>query len=499
MDDVQNEVMLHRFNSLKRYLPWLGGWLLVSCVGVVWIIQSELTTIREAFETDARITHRLLSQRAVQHDAVLSTLTLLQSANPLPGPGQRLSSVYPQIVSVQHRSRGAHWPTDVLQAADTLSRRLKRAALAEADFSKGRYWVVMGADPTSYAVLIDIHSMVPWDEWPMLPASSPVRVALDYGGQTFELQPGGVQFQRASAGVRQFDFHKLLAADSQPFDVVAQRRVGWSELPWGTMLIWMLLVAVLLQLVRILLRQSTDRRRSEELLRFGQVARLNTLGELAAGMAHELNQPLTAMLANAQAAHRLLSEEPADLHLTQLAIQGAVGQAQRASDVVNRLRHVVEQPDGQSKIQNLDLQGVTRQALHLLEPEMRRRSIEPVIQLAGGPFQVRAEPVALEQIIHNLLMNALQALDQVPQGERKLVLTLSTTEKRGQLCVRDTGPGIAADVIPRIFEPFFTTRQGGLGLGLSLSESLVAGMGGTLVASNHSPRGAEFCLNLPLA
>jgi signal transduction histidine kinase len=491
--------MMRRLTPLNRYVPWLASWLVVSCVGVVLIIQSELTTIREAFETDARIAHRLLSQRAVQHDAVLSTLTLLRSADTQAEPEQRLSSVYPQIISIQRRSRDAHWPTSALQAAEAVSRRLKRAALAEADFSKGRYSVVMGAEPTSYAVLIDIHSMVPWQEWPTQPATSPVRVALDYGGQTFELQPGGVQFQRASAGVRQFDFHKLLATDSQPFDVVAQRRVGWGELPWVTMLIWTLLMAALLQVVRVGLRQRTDRRRAEELLRFGQVARLNTLGELAAGMAHELNQPLTAMLANAQAANRLLNDDPADLHLAQLAIQGAVGQAQRASDVVNRLRHVVEQPDEQAKIQGVDLHGMTRQALHLLEPEMQRLSIEPAIELAGLPFQVRAEPVALEQIIHNLLMNALQALDQVPAGERRLVLALSTSGKHGQLCVRDTGPGIAVDVIPRIFEPFFTTRRGGLGLGLSLSESLVAGMGGTLVATNRAPRGAEFCLNLPLA
>ncbi len=486
-------------NPLHRYVPWLASWLVVSCVGVILITQSELTTIREAFETDARIAHRLLSQRAVQHDAVLSTLTLLQLTDAQAGPEQRLSSVYPQILAVQRRSRDAHWPTDALQTAEAVSRRWKRAALAEADFSKGRYWVVMGAEPTSYAVLIDIHSMVPWQEWPTQPATSPVRVALEYGGQTLALQPGSAHFQRADAGVRQFDFRKMLATDSQPFDVVAQRRVGWGELPWVMMLGWTVLVAALLHIARVLLRQRTDRRRAEELLRFGQVARLNTLGELAAGMAHELNQPLTAMLANAQAAQRLLNEDPVDLHVAQSAIQGAVSQAQRASDVVNRLRHVVEQPDEQAQIQDVDLHGVTRQALHLLEPEMQRRSIEPTIEFAGTSCHVRAESVALEQIIHNLLMNALQALDQVPAGERRLVLALSLSGQHGQLCVRDTGPGIADDVMARIFEPFFTTRRGGLGLGLSLSESLAAGMGGTLVATNLAPRGAEFCLTLPLA
>jgi C4-dicarboxylate-specific signal transduction histidine kinase len=250
---------------------------------------------------------------------------------------------------------------------------------------------------------------------------------------------------------------------------------------------------------RALLRQRTDRRRAEELLRLGQVARLNTLGELAAGMAHELNQPLTAMLSSTQAARRILSEDPPDLPTARVAIQHAVDQAQRASDVVNRLRHAVEQPDRGAQMQDVDLQQVARKALHLLEPELRRRFVEPTIELAGPAFRVRAEPVALEQIIHNLLMNALQALDQVQINDRKLVIALGSNDKFGQLTVRDTGPGIRSDVLPHVFEPFFTTRDGGLGLGLSLSESLASGMGGSLTAFNSTPRGAEFCLSLPLA
>ncbi len=234
-------------------------------------------------------------------------------------------------------------------------------------------------------------------------------------------------------------------------------------------------------------------------MRLGQVARLNTLGELAAGIAHELNQPLTAMLANTQAAQRVLGDEPPDLATAQVAMQQAVDQAQRASDVVNRLRHAVEQPDMGAQIQDLDLQQVARKALHLLEPELRRRGVEPVVELSGPAFKVRAEPVALDQILHNLLMNALQALDQVQISDRKLVLALSATEEHGQLSLRDTGPGIRPEVLPHVFEPFFTTREGGLGLGLSLSESLASGMGGSLGAFNRSPRGAEFCLSLPLA
>ena len=490
----KNMAMMHR---LKRHAAWFASWLLVALIGALLLARSELAQLQETFDTDARITHRLLSQRAVQHDAVLSTLTLLRAASDQARPEQRLPSVYPQILSVQRRDTDGAWSTASLLAAETESRRLHRAVLADVNLAKGRYQIVMGADPVSYALLIDVRGMVPWNEWPMAPDASPVHMALEYGGQSFVVQPGAARNDNAPGW--RFEFHKPLASDSQPFDLAAERHVGWGELPWSLMLSWSLLVAVLLLATRALLRQRTDRRRAEELLRLGQVARLNTLGELAAGMAHELNQPLAAMLSNTQAAHRVLNQDPPDLAVAQLAIQQAVEQAQRAFDVVNRLRHAVEQPDRGAQMQDVDLQFVARKALHLLEPELRRHTVEPDLELNGPAFRVRAEPVALEQIIHNLLMNALQALDQVPVHERRLEIVLTVAGKYGQLSLRDTGLGLPSSVLAHLFEPFFTTREGGLGLGLSLSESLASGMGGSLTAFNRSPRGAEFCLSLPLA
>jgi C4-dicarboxylate-specific signal transduction histidine kinase len=112
---------------------------------------------------------------------------------------------------------------------------------------------------------------------------------------------------------------------------------------------------------------------------------------------------------------------------------------------------------------------------------------------------VLAERVALEQIVHNLLTNALQALDLVPASERQLALHIEEGQGTGVLRVADTGPGMAPDTLPHVFEPFFTTREGGLGLGLSLCETLAVGMGGQLRAQANVPRGAVFTLTLPLA
>ena len=121
--------------------------------------------------------------------------------------------------------------------------------------------------------------------------------------------------------------------------------------------------------------------------------------------------------------------------------------------------------------------------------------------MSDGDVEVLADPVALEQVFHNLATNLLHALDQMDANDRRLTLTLSHTATHGELRVADNGPGIAPEALPRLFEPFFSTRMDGLGLGLGLSvcESLVTHMDGRISAQNRSPRGAEFTVMLPLA
>jgi C4-dicarboxylate-specific signal transduction histidine kinase len=165
---------------------------------------------------------------------------------------------------------------------------------------------------------------------------------------------------------------------------------------------------------------------------------------------------------------------------------------------VARLRRTIERPGAASALQPIVLQDAVRSAFHLLAPEFSRRSIEPRLQ-GATPVRVQAEPVALEQIVHNLLMNALQALEQVPAAERELSVSVQPGPDVGVLSVADSGPGIAPELLPRIFEPFVSTREHGLGLGLSLCESLASNMGGSLQAQPHPPRGALLRLTLPAA
>ena len=471
--------------------PGWGVWVaaaLLAIGGAVLIARADLVRQREAFDTDARIAHRLLSQRVVQHDAILATLALLQPAD---DAAERLPALYPQVLQVLRRDRDASWPDAALQAAELRSRTERRAVLAALDVSGGRYVLVQAARPASFALRIAVDTMVPWSEWPMA-RDGAVRVELQLDGGRIVLQPGA-----GAGGVASFAFSKHLAADSQPFDMVASRALRWSELPWGAVSGWVAAVGLLAAGVGAWRRQREARRRAEELLRLGQVGRLNALGELAAGMAHELNQPLTALLANTQAARRLIDDDPPDLGEAREAMQLAAQQARRASEVVARLRRLVQQPGAERRA--VPLAATVRDALDLLQPELARRGIVPRVGVADAGLAVQADPVAVEQIVHNLLTNALQALDQVDAGPRELAIDAEASEGAASLVVRDSGPGIAPEALPHLFEPFFTTRGDGLGLGLSLCETLAVGMGGTLSAANRTPRGAEFRLTLPRA
>ncbi|MDT8989428.1 ATP-binding protein [Curvibacter sp. APW13] len=479
----------YRLLLIGLVLILAGGWALVR-----W----ELAQLRDAFEVDARISHRVLSQRAVQHEAVLATLALLQpviQADASDAPVRRLTALYPQVLDVLRSDALTPWSSESLRSAEARSRQSGQPALAELAFSadSGRYTLVLAGQPASYALRFDVRTSVPWADWSMPVQTSPVRVTLEQSGQTFVVQPG-----QERSGPARFEFRKHLASESQPFDVVAQRQVGWPELPWGALLLWAALVSAALLAWAAWQRQRSARLRAEGLLRVGQVARLNALGELAAGMAHELNQPLTAIVANTQAARRLLDDDPADAPAARQAMEQAVAQARRAADVVARLRRTVEQSKEAGAVQALDLAQTVGTAMHLLEPQCRAADVALQV-LTDTPVMVQAERVAVEQIVHNLVTNAVQALAQVPSGERQLSVAVELQGHQGVLRVIDTGPGIAPEALPKLFTPFFSTREGGLGLGLGLSlcETLAQGMEGTLTVHPHAPRGTEFQLRLP--
>ncbi len=474
---------------------WIALALALCGVGLLAIAKARIDSLEASFQTDARIAHRLLSQAAAQHDAVLAMLALLQPEAGNEG-ASRLPAIYPQILGVARAEPATGWPAALapagLAAAEALSRTRRHAVPAWPSFADGRIWLVLAADPASYALKLDLKAMIPATEWPASLGDA-TAVRLVHGNLDFPLN-----HLQPARGLRRMAFTKPLAAESQPFDLVLERGIGWSDLPWWAMLTWIALVGVGCGLAWNAARQRRARARAEELLRLGQTSRLSALGELSAGLAHELNQPLTAMMASAQAARRLLDEDPAELATARAAMEQAAGQARRAADVLNRLRRLIERPGGPDAVRMVDLREVAEKTLDLLGPELRGRGVQASLQ-GDRRLPVLADPVGLEQIIHNLLSNAMHALEHVPQPERRIEVTLAPADEPrfAIMTVSDTGPGLPGDELPRIFEPFFSTRAGGLGLGLSLCETLATSMGGRIAAANQAVRGAVFTLWLP--
>jgi PAS domain S-box-containing protein len=244
-------------------------------------------------------------------------------------------------------------------------------------------------------------------------------------------------------------------------------------------------------------RDVTDRKHAEEADRkLANASRLTVLGELAASIAHEINQPLGAILSNTEAAQMLL--ESGDGHVAE--IRGILADIHRddlrASQVIQRVRSLLQHKS--SNYQPLDVNDVAREIARFVAPNASRRQIVLDLDLADSLPPVRGDSIELQQLLLNLALNGMEAMTGIPEDLRRL--TIRTRPNGGRMLeveVMDTGHGIPADVLPRLFQSFVTTRKNGLGLGLSLSRSIVESHGGTIRAENNPDRGATFRVYLP--
>ena len=246
---------------------------------------------------------------------------------------------------------------------------------------------------------------------------------------------------------------------------------------------------------------TTERKRSEEALREAQaelarVARATTMGELTASIAHEVNQPLAAVVTNASACLRWLAAETPNLDEARAATQGIVRDANRASDVIARIRGFLKK--GEPVRVKLSVNDVVREIIMLTHGEVLRREASLLTELADRLPAVSADRVQLQQLLLNLIMNALDAMRAVTDRPRVLRIRTSTCESAEILvALRDSGIGLNPEQMERLFEAFYTTKAEGMGMGLSISRSIVERHGGRLWATPNDGYGATFQFTLP--
>ncbi|WP_082400819.1 sensor histidine kinase [Gemmobacter sp. LW-1] len=499
---------------MTRRLPLLESPVKLAALGVglglalltgLGLWQHRTLTTELAQQT--AVLHRLASQRADQHDAHLTALSAIAVASD--EPDQRLflevaatiTRFYPRISAVTLVPLIAEGRTVGAAINPTLAANIRAAALASGggiallpDPGREGHYIMVKRSPNSAAARYGLSLSID--------AAGLLDEAGDYWrqpsvGVTLSLPDGTPLLHHGASGAAHET--RTLGSVSQPLVLETTRSVTPSDLfpPLRTGLI--LLVAMLLAGAALaLLRQRQRARQALEQARLSALdsrlahaARVNALGELASGLTHELTQPLTAILAQAQAGRRLLARDDRD----RLApvLEDTVTQARRASAILERFRNW-SRPQA-APVQAFELREALNNVAALLAPQAAAQGVRLTFDLPAEAVRVRADPIEMEQVCFNLLRNALEALQDRPDGQIRV--TLRAGAGRAELTVRDTGPGIAPDLRPRLFTPFTTTRPEGTGLGLALSQRLIERAGGE-IGLEDSAEGASFRITLPL-
>jgi C4-dicarboxylate-specific signal transduction histidine kinase len=280
-----------------------------------------------------------------------------------------------------------------------------------------------------------------------------------------------------------------------------QQSTAWEQYQWqiiliaAALLVQSLLIAALLsQRRRRQLAEAETRQRAHELARMNRRA---VASELSATIAHELSQPLTAILSNAEAAHDLLGKKNLDQEKIREIVSDIIEEDVRASELIGRVRKLLRRDE--SKLESVDLNELVESALRLMHGEVVKRNINVETALAVDLPAIAGDPVQLQQVLLNLFINAMDAVGSKTPPRRLISISTRANGRYVEVDVTDSGSGIAADVQKRVFEPFFTTKEQGLGLGLSICSTIVKAHKGKLSVENNDHGGATAVLSIPSA
>jgi C4-dicarboxylate-specific signal transduction histidine kinase len=237
--------------------------------------------------------------------------------------------------------------------------------------------------------------------------------------------------------------------------------------------------------------RESERRYSEVQMELVHANRVATMGQLSASIAHEVMQPIAATVNNAQAALRFLNAQRPNLEEVREALGAAVKDGNRTIDVIDGIRALNKKAPPRKD--DLEINEAVLEVIALTRAEVLKSGISVRTQLAESLPLIRADRVQLQQVILNLIVNAIEAMSGVGEGARELLISTRKAEPNGVLVgVRDSGPGLAPAALEGVFDAFYTTKSGGLGMGLSICRSIIEAHGGRLWASTNVPHGAAF-------
>jgi C4-dicarboxylate-specific signal transduction histidine kinase len=234
------------------------------------------------------------------------------------------------------------------------------------------------------------------------------------------------------------------------------------------------------------LRESERRYREAQMV-LAHANRVTTMGQLTASIAHEVNQPIAAAVTNAEAALRWLGGHPPDLEEVRQSLDAIIKDGKRAL-----IKKVPPRHD------QLDINAAILEVIEVTRSELLRNGVSLQTELAKSLPLIRGDRIQLQQIVLNLIMNAVEAMSEAREGSRDLLISTAEDMSNGVLvAVRDSGPGLNPESLDRLFDPFYTTKPGGMGMGLSICRSIIEAHGGRVWAAANVPQGASFHFSLP--
>lgn len=431
-----------------KAISWLVLTLLSAAGLGAWFLQQQY----EERSADFRILYREITVKVSQHDAIIPLLPSNQNA-------AEVQRILPQIVQ---------W-----RRYDTLEPRLPIVAEPRA-----RYWLNL----PGISLLIDLHTLLNG----LGEKKVFKHLAISWNRVTL--------FEEGVVAPAWWRWEKTVASPTQLLLISAGDNPQWSQLPW-----WQILSPALFWALAIYLfsqyRGNKRRRDIADLRsRYAELTRLNTMGELAAGIVHELNQPLTAIMSYNQAAVRLMKQN--DPGRIPTLLDASVVQIKRIDALLSQFR--LKLTSKRAEYQPVALPPLWLRVCALLDNEIRAGKVRITSDFPQDLPALPAPPLWIEQILHNIASNAIQAQSADPPGSAWLHLHAEQMNNGIALTLTDGGPGLSPEALEQVFMPFYTTRADGVGLGMALTDTLVQRLNGTIDASNIPGRGACFRLWFPL-